>query len=348
MARRRRPRIRLAALAMALGGCATLGPRFRASVPDYAGYREVRLAATLEERLAAADAYLRAHPDGEWAAVVRELLEREEAEYFGRAENSAPRLRRYLVTLPEGAHAEEARERLVILEGIAGARRSADSTLSSHADELERDLATAQEQRRALIRDFARWARHLSRIRTWGAPTSALDHEFIHDWRITAPRARCAGDRCTKAVAHDYAIPEERRAAPRLAVYDVVLLLSEGGVLHAQLAGPELFSRLGEAVMTAPVAPGDSQRRAESIASAVQLVEDAIEAALPTSRCAAEAVSPVLLVRECDGSRLVMTAGRTPEEEDRLDAFPVVVTPVPDERAGDPLPDAPEARPPPR
>ena len=329
-------------LGAVLAACSTVAPRLTSNVDDYADYRRARTATTLEQRLSASFDYLRRHQDGEWAAEVRSWFDKAEADYYRRARNSLPRLRRYLSTLPEGPHADAAAKRIVELELAVEHRRRREKMLVDYAEDIEEELALAARRRRAFVRAFSRWATHVAGIRVWGGRTSELPHELIHEWRIVVPRARCVGDRCTKAMSFPYAIPDEQRLMPRQALMDVRIDLVEGGIAEASIRGPELFSRVGEAVQLAPIDRSDPQARAEAIARAVQLVRTAIEGELPERRCAREAVGSVVLARECDGVRLTMAAAASVESEDRIEVRPVVVTPPPDDGgAADPVRDGP-------
>ena len=94
--------------------------------------------------------------------------------------------------------------------------------------------------------------------------------------------------------------------------------MEKGGVRAAWITGPELFTRLGEAVRVAAISPTDLVARAEAIGQATQVIASAVEAVLPASRCAAEAVSPVVLHRVCDGVELRVVSAMELAEEDRI------------------------------
>jgi hypothetical protein len=289
---------------------------------DYDAYRRTRTAGTLEERLAQADAYLRAHPDGRFREEVSRWFVPAERDYFRRAHDQAPKLRAYLDALPRGPHAQQAADRLVELELAAKYARRRDERLTEQARALEEKLSDAARMRRDVVETLATFSRHLSAIRSFGRPTSELHHELLYDWRIAEPAARCVGDRCVKAIALPYAIPDGGRLAPRKALIDVVIELERGGVTRAAIAGPELFSRLGEAIELRPVRPSDPQARAEAIGRALTVVEGAIEPHLPSARCRREAVSPVVLERGCDGVLLRVIAAPSPESDDRVEVLP--------------------------
>jgi hypothetical protein len=120
-----------------------------------------------------------------------------------------------------------------------------------------------------------------------------------------------------------YAVPEAGVQSPREAVYEVGLRLERGGVAGAWITGPELFTRLGEAVGVSAVASGDFVARAEAIGQATSLVALAVEPLLPAARCGAESVSPVVLRRVCDGIELRVIAATELGEEDRVIVEPI-------------------------
>ncbi len=310
-------------LGLALAGCAGLR-RLAAPPAEYATYRAVRTAPTLEERLAAAYEYVHEYPDGAWAAEVERWFRAEEARYWARSFDRLPLLRAYLAALPAGPHHVEATRRIRELELGAAYAREREARFERRAREITAELDAAVLGRRALLEEVSRYARLLAGIRTWGQPTTALDSELLHRWRILPPMARCAGGRCIKALTLEFAVPEASALSARLAPLEVVIDLERGRVAGAQLTGPELWSRVAEAVTVKPVPPGDALARLDAIAVALQVVENALEPVVPAARCAAAATSPAVLVRVCDGVRVAMIAAPVSDEEDRVVVEPVI------------------------
>jgi hypothetical protein len=115
-----------------------------------------------------------------------------------------------------------------------------------------------------------------------------------------------------------YSVPEGKGLVSKSALFDVELTLYRGTVARARLSGPELWSRLYEATDRRPVRPGDTQARTEAIARAVQVLESALGASFAPAQCARDAVSPVIIARECQGVRVTATAAPTPESDDEL------------------------------
>jgi hypothetical protein len=296
---------------------------------DFAAYRAYRTGSTLERRLSAAQRYLREYPDGRWGAEVEAWFLPAEERYWARARTSLPRLRTYLEVLPGGPHAGAAvrRARELILERAYARDRERD--LLARAAAIEADLARAERGRRDVLVTFVRFVDHLSRVRSFGQRTSALDHRLIFDWRLTPPYGSCVLGSCRKALALDYAIPEDRQIVQRMALFDVVFELDRGDLRRALVTGPELFSRVFEAVSLRPVRPDDLQARVDAIARTLELVRNTVESALPEARCGVVAVSPVVLERRCDGVRFVVVPASAPDEEDRIWVEPAALEPGP-------------------
>ena len=302
-------------------GC-TVTRQLTAPVEDYALYRAVRTAPTLEQKLKASARYLDQMSDGRWAGEVRAWFDDADGDYYHQARFDHARLKAYLKLVPNGPRSALGRARLQEFERALRAEALRDERIARQACTFERQLARAAQQRQELLAVFMRFARHLAQIRTWGRPTSELDHQFLVDWRLRPPRARCQANRCAKIISQRYAIGDGRGLSTRRAVFEVTLQLHRGGVARAALTGPELFSRLAEVEQRRPVDPDDPLGRAEAIAEAVAMVELAVGDAFPAERCAQNAISPVVLLRECDGVRLELIAGASPEH-DRIEVEPL-------------------------
>ena len=133
------------------------------------------------------------------------------------------------------------------------------------------------------------------------------------------PALERPGDlRCVKQFTLTYAIPDAGRSSERVAVFDVILTFVDGAVRRGELMGPDLFSRLGEATQRLAVPAEDGQRRAEAIGAAQQLIAGVLEPSFPPDTCGREAVSPVVLERECRGARIQMVAALDVGGEDRV------------------------------
>jgi hypothetical protein len=307
---------------LCLTGCAEMGRRATVSVDEFASYRRFRVAPTVEQKLAASVDYLRGNPDGSYRVEVSRWLRHAEMGYVVRAWDDAPRLRAFLAAVPSGAYSSRAAERLVELELTDEYQRKSARAFDAKVAAIEARLAKAESGRRELLRGVVGWARRLSRLRDFGKPISELDDEGILAFRLEPPAARCDGDLCTKTISVAYDVPEGKEQSAREAVYDVGMRLEHGGLHAAWITGPELFTRIGEAVRVAAVAPSDLGARIEAIGQATQMIAIAVEPALPASRCAVEPVSPVVLRRVCDGVDLSVISALEPNEEDRISIQP--------------------------
>lgn len=306
------------ALGLALSGCAA-SARFTASTEDYQLYRAMRLATTLEERLAAANQYLHRMPDGAFRDEVKRWFAREEKKYFRNAWRSLPRLRAYLDAMPDGPNAEAVAERIVELELELQYAARRDQRELEAIRRTERELDAAARARRHFIAELSTWVGQLASIETFFEPTSELSHELIYKFRLSDSPGRCDGDRCRKLLSYRFRVPSQKVLVEREAVAEVTLELERGVLVRASLAGPDLFSRLDEALELRAISPDDAQARAEAIARGAELVARAVEPALPADECARQPVSPVILVRACRGRELVVSAGTTIEEDDRIE-----------------------------
>lgn len=314
---------RFALLALWLVACGPLGQRAVMGVDEYATYRRFRVAPSVEAKLGAGYDYLRKNPRGVYRSEVMAWFVREEPRYVDRGWNDSARLRTFLSEVPSGPQSERAARRLTELELTGAYRSKEDRAFQEKVNRIEANLRAAEAGRRALVAGIVRWVRRLASIRSWGGRTSELDHEFIYAYRLSEPAARCRDDGCSKVVTVSYAVPEGKVQSPREALYEVGLKLEKGGVRGAWVSGPELFTRLGEAVGVTAVSAGNFVARAEAIGQSTSLVALAVEPLLPAARCAAESVSPVVLRRRCDGVELRVVAATELGEEDRIAVEPV-------------------------
>src|SRR5580692_5757015 len=107
--RARPPSALAGALVLSLLGA---GCSFFSSTGDYAAYRTTRMAPTFEERLAAAQRYLRDRPSGAYAGEVHAWFDHAEGVFYSSKKGSVGGLDAYLAALPTGPHSEEAERRI--------------------------------------------------------------------------------------------------------------------------------------------------------------------------------------------------------------------------------------------
>jgi len=305
------------ALLLGVLSCASTA-RITGNFDEYGSYRDFRTATTLEARLAAAARYLRDYPKGDYREEVRAWYGPAEERYFKLSWNTLPRLRAYLDALPRGPHAEAAAERITELESRRIYAERREQRLLSHAQDIESRLARAADQRRGFIREFSRLTELLGGTRTFGEPTSELDAALLHRFRERPPLLQCEADQCQKIFTFHYAVPEEQALTERTIDVTLHIRLERGLVQELSLSGPELLTRVAEAISVRAVPPLNPQASAEALGQALEIVSSALSSPLPKERCEVEAVSPVVLERRCDGVRMQIVAGTEPGAADRL------------------------------
>jgi hypothetical protein len=186
-------------------------------------------------------------------------------------------------------------------------------------DRVESDLERAETGRKELLSEFSELGRLLSATKSFGAPTSELEHALLFRLRLLAPAGVCTETSCQKRYHLEYGVPDAGKIALREATFSLTVGLERGLVSSVAVSGVDLWSRLGEAVDKRVVDALDLQGRAEAIGRAVSLLESAVEAALPSAECRKDVVAPVVLARACRGVTLTMSAALQPDAEDRLE-----------------------------
>ena len=285
---------------------------------EYRSYREYRVSSTLEARLGAAERYLREYPQGDYQPEVRAWYVPAEKRYFKLAWDSPTRLRAYLDAMPHGPHAVEAAERIGELDSRRVYAERREQRLLGHAQDIEQRLARAAEQRRGFVREVSRLVELLGATRSFGEPTSELAPDLLVRLRERPPQLRCEGERCQKLFSFSYAVPEDKALTERKIDVRLEIRLERGLVQELTLSGPELLTRLAEAITVRAVPPLNPQASAEAVGQALEIVNAALDTPLPRARCEGEAVSPVVALRRCDGVRFAVVAGTEPGADDRL------------------------------
>lgn len=266
----------------------------------------------------AAHTYMKTQPQGRWRGEVRAWLSEAERRYLWAAGHDRKALRALLSASPEGPHADLARARLALLSEERALHDAEQRDFEFGARVTFAELDRAAEARRGVLMDLRGWLALLARIERWHGRTHELPHDFIYEYRLEEPAARCGPTQCRKSLAIEYAIPENKRSSGRVAIYDVILDLDGGGVVGATLTGPQLFDRLAECMDLAPVAVTHTQSRVEAIGRAAQLITAAVEAAMPAAECARQPVGQVIVERACRGRRLRAIAAVGESDEDRV------------------------------
>jgi hypothetical protein len=309
-------------LPLALPGCASL-PTLTERPEEYHLYRAARVAPTLEERLRAADRYLREVPRGPHTKQLRSWFVSSEERYFLAAFDRLPNLYAYRAALPRGPHIEDVRSRIALLEGKRSQRVVQQTEEDARIAATQARLTAADKQRRAFVATFKEWTARITRIKTFGEPTSELADETIFAFRLSEPRGACQGDRCKKLLQLEYDVPGQRELVTRAALLEVQLELERGLLQRARLAGPDLWTRLAEALSLRPLPTPTPEERADAVNRALLLVRALLEPTLPVAECPDKPVTaPVVLERSCRGLTARMLAGQNAAEDDSLEIAP--------------------------
>lgn len=310
-----------ALLALIATGCAAM-PTLMERPESYALYRTARIAPTLEERLGAAQRYLREEPRGPHAEQLRVWFLGAEEQYFLRAFDRLPHLYAYRAALPTGPHIEDVRTRISVLEKRKTRRTERDIEEDARIAATQAHLAEADAQRRAFVATFKDWTLRLSKIDSFGKPTSELSQDTVRALGTGDPRGPCQGDRCRKLIEVRYEVPGERELVERAALLEVELVLERGLLRLARISGPELWTRLAEALSVRALPSPTPEQRADALNRAALLVRALLEPALPAVECDLAPAPPLVLSRQCRGLRVRMLAGATPTDDDSLEIAP--------------------------
>ena len=314
-------RVALVCASWALLGCASL-PTLTERPEEYRLFRAARVAPTLEERLNAAHRYLREVPGGRHTKQLRKWFDAAEERYYAAAFNRLPNLYAYREALPSGPHIEDVRARIAWLEGRSQRRSDQELAEDQRIAATQGKLLDADANRRAFVTTFKDWTMRLTRIASFGEPTSELAGETIFAFRLSPPQGTCRGDECKKLLQLSYEVPGERELVPRVALLEVQLDLERGLLARARLGGPELWTRLAEALSLRPLPTPTPEERADAIYRSSLLVSALLEPALPAATCTVAAQPPVVIERKCGGLRARMVAASTGTEDDSIEIAP--------------------------
>jgi len=309
------------AVVAALFGCAAL-PTLTERPEEYGLFRAARAAPTLEERLAAAHRYLREVPGGRHTRELRRWFDAAEERYYLHAFERLPNLYAYREALPSGPHIEEVRARIAWLEGRSQRREQHQSEEDRRIAATQARLDQADAERRAFVATFKDWTMRLLRIKSFGQPISELAEETNIAFRLSPPAGVCQGDQCKKLLQLSYEVPGERELVSRAALLEVQLELEKGLLRRARLAGPELWTRLAEALSLRPLPTPTAEQRADAVYRSSLLVRALLEPTMPAARCDVAAQAPLVIERKCDGLHARMLAAPSATEDDSLEIAP--------------------------
>jgi len=291
-----------------------------ATSDDFADYRAVKMAAEEGTRLSRADRYLRRHPRGAWADEVRGLFESEEPLWFEVAQNSRAVARDYVVDLPHGPHIQAARSLLVtfdaretdldMLELLTAARRT-DAQLDLESGQRRRVGEIVLEELAALVAPETIGS---SLDDPPPALAAVLRGATPGTWGAAAP----IGLRQDEL---HFLIPTPNASQARQASVTLRLRIDRKRVTGGTIEGENLFLRWAEADKLRVLDPAVAADREAAIGEVVSILQGALEARLPSSRCAVEPKrkSGEILERSCDGRRVVVRTGAAPGDSDVIE-----------------------------
>jgi hypothetical protein len=257
-------------------GCTLL-----ASKADYADYREVRLAQSLQTRAVAMQRYVAKHPNGHWHEEIQAARAGQDLAAFEAGKDTRAGLEHYLRAFPDGAFVAQARGRLSAVALIEQRDQVARHQAEQFAE--ARKQRTDELRRTWVGRFIAYWIGTLTAMRSWGEPIANVAQANPQFSRAFAaqPRPRCTQDECLKYYTSQYAVPVPggNRIERTLSLV-MRLRLRAGKLERAELLMPERgFSRWYELENRRAIADGDPEGRAAAAAWAVERLLPIIAAA---------------------------------------------------------------------
>lgn len=323
--------VSLALVAWALAGC-HVGEQIVAPTDDLTDYRAFRMAAHPGTRLARAQQYLEAHPNGTWADEVRGAFEKEEPEYFERAQGSREKAREYLVDLPRGPHADAALA--ILVEYDSKVEDLETARLMRGARRTEALLDNASNQRRVVGERVLGHVAALADPVVYGAPITSLPEALRVD--MEGPAKRTWGRMPLRREEEVFfSLPAKRERESRVASVAVALAVEGDRVLAGWVEGPDLFTRWAEADLMKPLDAGQPGDRSLAGKHVAEVLGGALEGRFPAAKCGPPGGLPslrvrpllpkvaaraprgrVVFARACEGLRIEALQGDGPGEGD--------------------------------
>jgi hypothetical protein len=277
------------------------------STDDYADYRAFRLAAHEGPRLARAQHYLDAHPQGAWASEVRAAFDAEEPAFFEAAKTSRRRALDYLVDLPRGPHAAAA---LALLEAFDAKDDDFETTkLLAAARRTDAMLDRAASRRRA-VGDLV--VGDVAALLGDGVYGVAIEEAPIELRRMLGGLAPTTWGALRTRVDVDvsFVLPTPAGSEERVASVELSLKVdAAGAIVEGRVWGPDLFVRWAEADGIRPLDANAPSARGAAATHAIDVIGGAIEWRLPGDRCGSRAEAGEIFARSCDGWHVAVTMG---------------------------------------
>lgn len=268
------------ALLLALSGCAAMSGK-----ADYRDYRTVHLAEEPEARTRAMARYLERHPEGRWAAELRQEYEADEAVLFEENKSTREGLAFYLEAYPRGRFRDQAQARLDALARVQASRDEGEGA----AQQVRRDQREEALRARRLwaTQAVSFWSRILLGVDRWGAPipeVAASSPEFDRAFGA-APRPRCSTTECIKFYQLDFAIPVPGQTRIERTLRLLLRLhLAEGRLVRAEMLMPERgFSRWYELENQEFIIDEDPEARNMAVEWALARIVPIVREVVPTA-----------------------------------------------------------------
>jgi hypothetical protein len=275
----------------ALALLAASGCRVFASNRDYSSYRAYRYESDEAERLAAGSRYLAENPRGAFQSEVSRLVGGAEEDYWDAHRSSVDGLQQYLATFPQGAHVDEARQRMTAFETARRQREEERRVAEQQAtQQREAELrATATRQRVWVRSAFSRWSRLFVGLQGWGQGVGAIaaaNPTFTAAFENAPPQ--CRASHCRKEYLNDFYIPVPGRSAvPRRSTFqlDMVRVGAERAVnqvmLHTRNRG---LTQWWESENQQTVDPADAAAREAAVRWSMDQLRAVVATAFPSAQ----------------------------------------------------------------
>jgi hypothetical protein len=240
----------LLALLISACGC-NAGRAFIATPSDYADYRRVRIADSIEGRMAATWDYLEQRPDGEYHKRLSRYFAKAEPVFYKVKRRSMKGLEAYLRSLPHGPHAEDALEELMNMR--MESRRGELLLRQARVAGIRLDFDRKKRHDAATLLTW--WIGSLLNEALWDAPLSRAPKEFVVRYRLSLPRPECEPHdddpdyrRCFKSVERGFRVAGGGKMVERTLAFDVELELDDRWRLTAAtISGSGVFVSTVEA-----------------------------------------------------------------------------------------------------
>ncbi len=305
------------ALLLLLTGCAVLRP-ITASVDDERDYRAIRTSQSWGARLQNAGRYAERHPNGVYAADVKEMFDREEPQFFEQASASRDGLRNYVAWLPNGPHAANVIPLLVAFD--AKVEDFETFKLMKAARSTEKMLAEAAEERRGADEWLSSAVAALADDQTWGHTVE--DAPVLLSVLKGAQSSTWGGVPSAREARFGYAVPTPEGLVRRLVVAKLIAGVEGGIVRTGRLEGVDLVVRWAEIDSLRLLDAGKTADRAFAASRMRERLVGMLEKRFPERTCSTGGEVADLIARTCAGRRVRVIMGGAEGDTDRLDFTP--------------------------